>query len=21
CSCSSLMDKECVYFCHLDIIW
>nr|1EDP_A Chain A, ENDOTHELIN-1 PRECURSOR [Homo sapiens] len=17
CSCSSLMDKECVYFCHL----
>ncbi|XP_078541916.1 endothelin-1 [Lissotriton helveticus] len=21
CSCSTLMDKECVYFCHLDIIW
>ncbi|XP_036207803.1 endothelin-1 isoform X2 [Myotis myotis] len=21
CSCSSLLDKECVYFCHLDIIW
>ncbi|XP_054841250.1 endothelin-1 [Eublepharis macularius] len=21
CSCSSLEDKECVYFCHLDIIW
>ncbi|KAL7984497.1 hypothetical protein Chor_003067 [Crotalus horridus] len=21
CSCYSLMDKECVYFCHLDIIW
>ncbi|XP_008581257.1 PREDICTED: endothelin-2 [Galeopterus variegatus] len=21
CSCSSWMDKECVYFCHLDIIW
>ncbi|KAM5298798.1 endothelin-1 [Ctenodactylus gundi] len=21
CSCSSLRDKECVYFCHLDIIW
>lgn len=21
CSCSSLMDEECVYFCHLDIIW
>uniref|UniRef100_A0A673LQ86 Endothelin-1 n=1 Tax=Sinocyclocheilus rhinocerous TaxID=307959 RepID=A0A673LQ86_9TELE len=21
CSCASFMDKECVYFCHLDIIW
>lgn len=21
CSCSSLRDKECIYFCHLDIIW
>ncbi|KAK3508326.1 hypothetical protein QTP70_021484 [Hemibagrus guttatus] len=21
CSCSSWMDKECIYFCHLDIIW
>nr|XP_032817360.1 endothelin-1-like [Petromyzon marinus]AME28950.1 endothelin A [Petromyzon marinus] len=21
CSCSSYMDKECIYFCHLDIIW
>ncbi|XP_006891670.1 PREDICTED: endothelin-1 [Elephantulus edwardii] len=21
CSCSSLRDKECVYFCHLDVIW
>ncbi|XP_026525685.1 endothelin-1 [Notechis scutatus] len=21
CSCYSLMDKECIYFCHLDIIW
>ncbi|XP_066481678.1 endothelin-1 isoform X1 [Tiliqua scincoides] len=21
CSCWSMMDKECVYFCHLDIIW
>ncbi|XP_070603369.1 endothelin-1 [Erythrolamprus reginae] len=21
CSCYSLDDKECVYFCHLDIIW
>ncbi|XP_012666334.1 endothelin-2 isoform X2 [Otolemur garnettii] len=21
CSCSSWLDKECVYFCHLDIIW
>ncbi|KAK1173353.1 endothelin-1 [Acipenser oxyrinchus oxyrinchus] len=21
CSCSSFLDKECVYFCHLDIIW
>ncbi|OXB60161.1 hypothetical protein ASZ78_012312 [Callipepla squamata] len=21
CSCSSLLDEECVYFCHLDIIW
>ncbi|XP_053313090.1 endothelin-2-like isoform X3 [Spea bombifrons] len=21
CSCNSWKDKECVYFCHLDIIW
>ncbi|XP_046875278.1 endothelin-2 [Hypomesus transpacificus] len=21
CSCSNWMDTECVYFCHLDIIW
>ncbi|XP_028936289.1 endothelin-2 [Ornithorhynchus anatinus] len=21
CSCHSFLDKECVYFCHLDIIW
>lgn len=21
CSCNSWLDKECVYFCHLDIIW
>ncbi|XP_062925449.1 endothelin-1 [Mobula hypostoma] len=21
CSCSSLLDKECIYFCHLDVIW
>ncbi|XP_073472326.1 endothelin-1-like [Aquarana catesbeiana] len=21
CSCNNWMDKECVYFCHLDIIW
>uniref|UniRef100_A0A670JIV7 Endothelin 2 n=1 Tax=Podarcis muralis TaxID=64176 RepID=A0A670JIV7_PODMU len=21
CSCLNWMDKECVYFCHLDIIW
>ncbi|KAM9737438.1 endothelin-2 [Menidia menidia] len=21
CSCSSWEDKECIYFCHLDIIW
>ncbi|XP_019960093.1 endothelin-1 [Paralichthys olivaceus] len=21
CSCATFMDKECVYFCHLDIIW
>ncbi|KAI5629378.1 endothelin-1 precursor [Silurus asotus] len=21
CSCATLLDKECVYFCHLDIIW
>ncbi|XP_067217827.1 endothelin-1 [Chanodichthys erythropterus] len=21
CSCASFLDKECVYFCHLDIIW
>ncbi|KAJ6663595.1 hypothetical protein lerEdw1_009674 [Lerista edwardsae] len=21
CSCFNWMDKECIYFCHLDIIW
>ncbi|XP_059810778.1 endothelin-2-like [Hypanus sabinus] len=21
CSCSSLRDRECIYFCHKDIIW
>ncbi|XP_028281967.1 endothelin-1 [Parambassis ranga] len=21
CACSNLMDSECHYFCHLDIIW
>ncbi|XP_034560492.1 endothelin-1 [Notolabrus celidotus] len=21
CSCATFRDKECVYFCHLDIIW
>uniref|UniRef100_A0A8D2ITM8 Endothelin 2 n=1 Tax=Varanus komodoensis TaxID=61221 RepID=A0A8D2ITM8_VARKO len=21
CSCTNWMDKECIYFCHLDIIW
>ncbi|XP_056270456.1 endothelin-1 [Pseudoliparis swirei] len=21
CSCATFMDNECVYFCHLDIIW
>lgn len=21
CSCSNWDDKECIYFCHLDIIW
>ncbi|XP_047460161.1 endothelin-2 [Mugil cephalus] len=21
CSCSSWDDRECIYFCHLDIIW
>ncbi|XP_034747130.1 endothelin-2 [Etheostoma cragini] len=21
CSCNSWHDKECIYFCHLDIIW
>ncbi|XP_033980170.1 endothelin-1 [Trematomus bernacchii] len=21
CSCDTFMDNECVYFCHLDIIW
>ncbi|KAJ8267686.1 hypothetical protein COCON_G00128580 [Conger conger] len=21
CSCSNWMDRECIYFCHLDIIW
>ncbi|KAK5602056.1 hypothetical protein CRENBAI_017236 [Crenichthys baileyi] len=21
CTCYSYMDKECVYYCHLDIIW
>ncbi|NXC36471.1 EDN3 protein, partial [Campylorhamphus procurvoides] len=21
CTCSTYKDKECVYYCHLDIIW
>ncbi|XP_032900896.1 endothelin-2-like [Amblyraja radiata] len=21
CSCSNMRDKECIYFCHKDIIW
>ncbi|XP_078092177.1 endothelin-3-like [Mustelus asterias] len=21
CSCYSFKDKECVYYCHLDVIW
>ncbi|XP_053717571.1 endothelin-1 [Synchiropus splendidus] len=21
CSCTTFLDTECVYFCHLDIIW
>ncbi|KAK1171510.1 endothelin-1 [Acipenser oxyrinchus oxyrinchus] len=21
CSCESLKDKECVYFCHIGIVW
>ncbi|GCB72318.1 hypothetical protein scyTo_0001931 [Scyliorhinus torazame] len=21
CSCNNLKDKECIYFCHKDIIW
>ncbi|KAJ0055294.1 hypothetical protein NL108_014191 [Boleophthalmus pectinirostris] len=21
CSCNSWEDRECIYFCHLDIIW
>ncbi|XP_066447734.1 endothelin-2-like isoform X2 [Eleutherodactylus coqui] len=21
CSCNNWMDKECIYFCHLDVIW
>ncbi|KAK1153179.1 endothelin-2 [Acipenser oxyrinchus oxyrinchus] len=21
CSCNNWHDKECIYFCHLDIIW
>ncbi|XP_064204911.1 LOW QUALITY PROTEIN: endothelin-2-like [Anguilla rostrata] len=21
CSCSNWLDRECIYFCHLDIIW
>ncbi|XP_019367605.1 PREDICTED: endothelin-2 [Gavialis gangeticus] len=21
CSCNSWLDTECIYFCHLDIIW
>ncbi|TKS88172.1 Endothelin-1 [Collichthys lucidus] len=21
CFCANFLDKECVYFCHLDIIW
>nr|6IGK_B Chain B, Endothelin-3 [Homo sapiens] len=21
CTCFTYKDKECVYYCHLDIIW
>ncbi|XP_069549129.1 endothelin-2 isoform X2 [Brachyistius frenatus] len=21
CACSNLLDSECHYFCHLDIVW
>ncbi|KAL7887895.1 hypothetical protein AOLI_G00028690 [Acnodon oligacanthus] len=21
CSCENLKDKECVYFCHIGIVW
>ncbi|XP_074469633.1 endothelin-1 [Sebastes fasciatus] len=21
CSCANFLDNECIYFCHLDIIW
>jgi len=21
CTCYTYKDKECVYYCHLDIIW
>ncbi|CAM9424361.1 unnamed protein product [Lampetra planeri] len=21
CTCSSMLDTECIYYCHMDIIW
>nr|1SRB_A Chain A, Sarafotoxins precursor [Atractaspis andersonii]6LRY_B Chain B, Sarafotoxin-B [Atractaspis engaddensis] len=21
CSCKDMTDKECLYFCHQDVIW
>nr|P80163.1 RecName: Full=Bibrotoxin; Short=BTX [Atractaspis bibronii]AAB24652.1 bibrotoxin, BTX=endothelin/sarafotoxin homolog [Atractaspis bibroni=burrowing asps, venom, Peptide, 21 aa] [Atractaspis bibronii] len=21
CSCADMTDKECLYFCHQDVIW
>nr|2LDF_A Chain A, Sarafotoxin-m [Atractaspis microlepidota microlepidota] len=21
CSCNDINDKECMYFCHQDVIW
>nr|XP_032829656.1 endothelin-3-like [Petromyzon marinus] len=21
CSCATFLDRECIYYCHLDIIW